>query len=56
MRKEYTNEELKEIGRLKGILLAQYTKNSFKSIKEDVESATKEAEGLIDGFLNSFTN
>lgn len=55
-KKEYTNEELKEIGRLKGILLAQYTKNSFKSIKEDVESATKEAEGLIDGFLNSFTN
>ena len=53
---EYTDEELKEIGRLKGILLAQYTKYSVKSIKNGVENAMKEAEGLIDGFLNSFSN
>ena len=53
---EYTDEELKEIGRLKGILLAQYTKYSVKLIKNGVENAMKEAEGLIDGFLNSFSN
>ena len=53
---EYTDEELKEIGRLKGILLAQYTKYSVKSIKNGVENAMKEAEGLIDGFMNSFSN
>ena len=53
---EYTDEELKEIGRLKGILLAQYTKYSVKSIKNGVENAMKEAEGIIDGFLNSFSS
>ena len=53
---EYTDEEIKEIGRLKGILLAHYTKYSVKSIKKGVENAMKEAEGLIDGFLNNFPN
>lgn len=53
---EYTNEELKEIGRLKGILLVQHTKNTVKSIKERVESAVNETEGLIEGFLSSFNN
>lgn len=53
---EYTNEELKEIGRLKGILFAQYTKNTVMSIKERAESAVNETEGLIEGFLNSFNN
>ena len=51
---EYTDEELKEIGRLKGILLAQYTKASVKSITSGVENAMKEAEGLVDGFLDGF--
>lgn len=55
-RDEYTDEELKEIGRLKGILLAQYTKYSIKSIKGGAKNAITEAEGLIDGFLNSFSS
>lgn len=55
-RDEYSDEELKEIGRLKGILLAQYTKYSIKSIKGGVENAITEAEGLIDGFMNSFSS
>ena len=55
-RDEYTDEELKEIGRLKGILLAQYTKFSIKSIKGGAKNAITEAEGLIDGFLNSFSS
>ena len=53
---EYTDEELKEIGRLKGILLAQYTKYSIKSIKNGVESTIKEVEGVIDGFMKSFSS
>ncbi len=55
-REEYTDEELKEIGRLKGVLLAQYTKYSVQSIKDGVENAMKEAEGLIDGFINGVSN
>ena len=55
-RYEYTDEELKEIGRLKGILLAQYAKFSIKSIKGGAKNAITEAEGLIDGFLNSFSS
>jgi len=53
---EYTDDELKKIGRLKGILLAQYTKYSIKSIKGEVENTITEAEGLIDGFLKGFSS
>lgn len=53
---EYTDEECKEIGRLKGILLAQYAKNSVRSFKNGVENAINEAEGIVDGFLNSFSS
>lgn len=53
---EYTDEELKEIGRLKGILLAQYTKASVKSITSGVENAMKEAEGLVEGLFDGFSN
>ena len=53
---EYTDEELKEIGRLKGILLAQYTKASVNSITSGVENAMKEAEGLVEGLFDGFSN
>ena len=51
---EYTDAELKEIGRLKGICLAQFTKHSFKTFKDGFEDAMKEAEGLIEGFSQGF--
>ena len=51
---EYTDEELKEIGRLKGICLAQFTNHSFKTFKNGLEDAMKEAEGLIEGFSQGF--
>ena len=47
---EYTDEELKEIGRLKGKCLALYTKYSFRTLKYDFEDIIKEAEGLLDGY------
>ena len=53
---EYTDEDIKEIGRLKGILVAQYTKESVKSITSGVENAMKEAEGFVDSFLSSFSS
>lgn len=51
---EYTDEELKEIGRLKGIYLAQLTKYSLKSFKNGLENAIKEAEGVIEGLQQGF--
>lgn len=51
---EYTDEELKEIGRLKGIYLAQLTKYSIKSFKNGLEDAMKEAEGIMEGFKQGF--
>ena len=46
--------ELKEIGRLKGIYLAQLTKYSIKSFKNGLEDAMKEAEGIMEGFKQGF--
>ena len=51
---QYTDEELKEIGRLKGICLAQFTKHSIKTFKNDFEDAMKEDEGLMEGFTQGF--
>ena len=51
---EYTDDQQKEIGRLKGICLAQFTKHSFKTFKNGLEDAMKEAEGLIEGFSQGF--
>ena len=48
------DEELKEIGRLKGIYLAQLTKYSIKSFKNGLEDAMKEAEGIMEGFKQGF--
>lgn len=47
---EYTDEELEEIGRLKGICLAQFTKHSIRTFKDGFEDVIKEAEGLLEGF------
>ena len=51
---EYTDEEIKEIGRLKGICPAQFTKHSIKTFKNGFEDVMKEAEGLIEGFTEGF--
>ena len=49
-KEEYTDEELKEIGRLKGICLVQFTKYSIKSFQNGLEDAMKEMEGIMEGF------
>ena len=53
---EYSAEELQEIGRLKGIILAQLTKYSVKSFKSQIEKAINESEGLVEGFLNGLSS
>ena len=48
---EYTDEELKEIGRMKGRCLGYLTKQSIKEIEKQLEDFGKELEGGIEGFL-----
>lgn len=52
---EYTDEDLREIGRLEGICLAYFTKQSLRSLNSDIKNAIKETEGILDGFINEFS-
>ena len=53
---EYSDEELKEIGRLKGICLARFTKHSLHSLGTEMENALKEAKGIMKGFTEELSN
>ena len=53
---EYTDEELKEIGRMKGRCLGYLTKQSIKEIEKQLEDFGKELEGGIEGFLEVLSN
>ena len=53
---EYSEEELKEIGRLKGLCLAHFTKNSAHSLKNQLKNVMKEAEGIFEGFTEGLTD
>lgn len=53
---EYTDEELKEIGRLKGKCMGYLTKQSFKDLEKQIKDLTKELEGGIEGFLEVLSN
>lgn len=53
---EYTDEELKEIGRMKGRCLGYLTKQSIKEIEKQLEDFGKELEGGIEGFLEILSN
>lgn len=48
---EYTDEELKEIGRMKGRCLGYLTKQSIKDIEKRLKDFGKELEGGIEGLL-----
>lgn len=51
---EYTDAELREIGRGKGRCLAAFTKYATKKYKEDVEETMHEATGIMQGFSEGF--
>lgn len=53
---EYTDEELKEIGRLKGKCIGYLTKQSLNDLEKQIEDLTKELEGGIEGFLEVLSN
>lgn len=53
---EYTDDELKEIGRMKGICLARFTKHRIRSFGNEMENALKEVKGIMEGFTEEFSN
>lgn len=53
---EYTDEELKEIGRLKGKCMGYLTKQSLKDLEKQIKDLTKELEGGIEGFLEALSD
>lgn len=53
---EYTDEELKEIGRLKGKCIGYLTKQSLNDLEKQIKDLTKELEGGIEGFLEVLSN
>ena len=53
---EYTDEELKKIGRLKGKCMGYLTKQSIKDLEKQIKDLTKELEGGIEGFLEVLSN
>jgi Sec-independent protein translocase protein TatA len=53
---KYTDEELKEIGRLEGICYAYFTKAEMKAFGEKIRGISKELEGGIHGFVETLSN
>ena len=47
---EYTDEELKEIGKIKARCLKQMTKGAMKQFQDGIHSITKQMEGAIEEF------
>ena len=50
----YTDEERREIGRLKGQCVAIYSKSALQIFKNDLRDAVNEFEGALEGFLEAF--
>jgi hypothetical protein len=48
---EYTDEQLKEIGRLKGQYMGYLADHYFNNIGNQIKDLAKELEGGIEGFL-----
>lgn len=53
---KFTDEELKEIGRMKGKCLGYMMQHSINDLEEEIRVFSKELEGGIDGFLEIFDN
>ena len=53
-RDQYTDEEMKEIGRLKGKCAGLITKKAINSATQKLEDVSKQAEGMIEGFIEAF--
>lgn len=53
--RKYTEEELREIGRLKGRCFVRMTKKAMKDASETFDDLSKQLEGGIDGFLEEMS-
>ena len=53
-RDQYTDEEMKEIGRLKGKCAGLIAKKTMNSANRKLEDISKQAEGMIEGFMEGF--
>jgi len=49
-RSEYSDLELREIGKMKGKCLAIFAKRSAKDFKENIKDLMHEASGILEGF------
>ena len=48
---DYSEEDLKEIGKLKGRIFAKMTKNAVKDFSKQIEDLGKQIEGGVEGFF-----
>lgn len=48
---EYTDEELKEISRLRGKYVGYLTKHSLEDLEKQINEIPKQIEGAIEGFM-----
>ena len=52
----YTDEERREIGKLKGQCLAIFAQYAIGAYERELQGATNELEGALEGFLEIFDN
>lgn len=52
-KEEFSNEELKEIGKLKGRLKGYLTQKKLKALGKDIEEIASEVGGGIEGFFET---
>ena len=53
---EYSDEELKNIGRLKGKCATYFMKSYVKSVKDGIRKFSKEFEGAAEGIMEGFNS
>lgn len=53
---EYSDEELREIGRLKGKIIAKMAKSTVNDLKKQTLDLSKQLEGGLEGFMEEINN
>ena len=53
---EYSDEDLKKIGKLKGKYVGYLTKYTIQGVKRQIEDISKEMEGGIEGLMEVFNS
>ena len=51
-----SDEELREIGRLKGKIIAKMAKSTVNDLKKQMEDLSKQLEGGLEGFMEEINN